>query len=142
MIIPLDNKAERPILLLDEIFEGCTALLDTGALIPMWTKSPEAFTTLYPDAKIKQKKARFSGFGGETVGQLYQIDFQLRDLFYPQMHIMVCQDDNIPGYFLFSATMFSKMNYTIDNLSYELKICPHDNQKCFNLVVGDSVLSH
>lgn len=30
--------ANRPIIELNEIFKGCTALLDTGAILPVWTK--------------------------------------------------------------------------------------------------------
>lgn len=33
----LEVSADRPILRLDYLFSGCTALIDTGALFPVWT---------------------------------------------------------------------------------------------------------
>ena len=38
-IFDLEVSADRPILRLDDLFPGCTALIDTGALFPVWTKS-------------------------------------------------------------------------------------------------------
>lgn len=35
----LEPNVNRPIIRLDNIFKGCTALLDTGAVFPVWTKS-------------------------------------------------------------------------------------------------------
>lgn len=35
----LEVSADRPILRLDHLFPGCTALIDTGALFPVWTKT-------------------------------------------------------------------------------------------------------
>ncbi|MBO5353955.1 MAG: hypothetical protein J6A77_11735 [Lachnospiraceae bacterium] len=45
-IYHLQADANRPIIHLDEIFPGCTALIDTGAIIPVWTKNVELLKVL------------------------------------------------------------------------------------------------
>lgn len=36
MTFPLDNAAQKPMIALGN-FPGCTALIDTGAMLPMWS---------------------------------------------------------------------------------------------------------
>lgn len=141
MVFNLDNTVERPLLYLNEIFDGCTGLLDTGALIPMWTKSLDLFLKVFPLATLVRKDSIFSGFGGSAYGDLYRIDFQLGEMIFPNMPIVVYPDENIPGFLLLSATMFSKTDYAIKNSSNTLSIELLDNQRCFNLVIGDEVLA-
>ena len=45
--IPLDKNVKRPVICLDEMFPGCTALIDTGALIPVWTKDVKVWYSYY-----------------------------------------------------------------------------------------------
>lgn len=141
MKVNLDASFDRPVIVLDDFFMGCSGLIDTGALFPIWTKGIDFFKTVFPDAILVKKDREFSGFGGKTKGDLYKIDFVLKDFIYPQMPIIVCQNDEIPGYFLFSATMFSKMDYSIKNSTKEFFLEPIDNQKCFNVTIGDNVLA-
>lgn len=67
-IFDLEVSADRPILRLDDLFPGCTALIDTGALFPVWTKSRELLEAL--GAKIVKRNISFSGFGGDTCGDI------------------------------------------------------------------------
>lgn len=60
----LDVSASRPVLRLDHLFPGCTALIDTGALFPVWTKNRDLLEAL--GAKICKRNVLFSGFGGNV----------------------------------------------------------------------------
>lgn len=44
--LDLEEYTNRPIIKLDNIFPGCNALLDTGALFPLWTKDVELLKSL------------------------------------------------------------------------------------------------
>lgn len=136
LIYNLEEYANRPIIRLDTIFRGCTALLDTGALFPLWTKSPHLLVQM--GAKLLMKNVGFSGFGGKTYGDLYTITLNMGEIIFPNMHIMVSPDDTIPGYFIFSATMFQKMIYTIDNVSKKLIVVTPDNQLCYHVSIIDN----
>lgn len=56
----LEPNVNRPIIRLDNIFKGCTALLDTGAVFPVWTKSVVLLRQL--GAILYKKNLTFSGF--------------------------------------------------------------------------------
>lgn len=128
--------ANRPIIELNEIFKGCTALLDTGAIIPVWTKKDDLLEAL--GATLDKKNVSFSGFGGKTIGDLYKIDLRLGKIMYPRLPIVVHEDNKIPGYFIFSATMFKGMIYTIDDITKKFIVILTDNQICHNIKVVDS----
>lgn len=135
LIYNLEEYANRPIIRLDTIFRGCTALLDTGALFPLWTKDTRLLVQM--GAKLLRKNVAFSGFGGKACGDIYTITLNMGEILFPNMHIMAAPDDRIPGYFIFSATMFQKMIYTIDNPSKKLIVVTPDNQLCYNVSVID-----
>ena len=97
MIYRLEDKANRPIIKLDQLFPGCTALLDTGAIIPVLDK-----------------------------------------IIFPDLPIIVHNNDNIPGYFIFSATMFKNMIYTINDITKQFIVVYPDNQVCQHIKIIDS----
>lgn len=136
VIYNLEKGTNRPIIKLDDIFPGCTALLDTGAIIPVWTKDTELLKKL--GAVLHAKDVKFSGFGGETKGDLYKMNLKLGNIIYPGLPIVVHNDDEIPGYFIFSATMFKDMIYTIDDIAKKIILIFKDNQVCRNLSVVDT----
>ncbi|MCR5323396.1 MAG: hypothetical protein K6E85_09025 [Lachnospiraceae bacterium] len=131
----LDTAADRPILKLDHIFKGCTALLDTGAVFPVWTKNKKLLEAI--GGKSTGKQVTFGGFGGNANGEIYTINLSLDSVIYPNMHIIACENNDIPGFFLFSATMFAKMQYTVDNITKEFRLDTNDNQHCYNLKITD-----
>lgn len=77
LTLKLDASARRPVVKLDW-FNGCRALLDTGALFPVWTANGNSLQQL--GAKLIKEKVNFGGFGGDAEGSLYRIDFQLGGL--------------------------------------------------------------
>lgn len=134
-IFTLQPGTNRPIIKLDDIFPGCTALIDTGAVFPVWTKDFKLLEGL--GAKLYKRDIPFGGFGGITKGDVYKFTLTLGNIVFPEMQIMACHNDNIPGFFLFSATMFNKLNYTIDNQNKKLILSTWDNQCSFNLTIID-----
>lgn len=140
---PLDPDVKRPLILLDELFRNCTALIDTGALIPVWTKQPEILRLL--GAELERSGVSFGGFGGSATGDLYRIDLKLGQIIYPSMPIVASFNEQIPGYFIFSATMFSEMDYTVSNSEKIFTIETHTDKTQYRLIVdtdkGTYVLS-
>lgn len=53
------------------------------------------------------------------------------------MHIMARENNDIPGYFIFSATMFKNTVYTINDIEKKFIIVAKDHQICRNIVVKD-----
>jgi hypothetical protein len=127
--------SDRPIVKLDYIFNGCTALIDTGALFPVWTKDTKLLEQL--GAKLVKKDVGFNGFGGKAIGDLYEITIKIGALIFPYMNIIACKNEDIPGFFIFSATMFKNAIYTIDDINKKFIIRTVDNQICRNLKIRD-----
>ena len=61
----LDATQQRPVVSLKNL----TALLDTGAYIPVWTDDEEVLVSEL-GAKLIKKDVPFTGFGGTTCGNL------------------------------------------------------------------------
>lgn len=135
-IFRLDPDVRRPVILLDEIFKGCSALIDTGALIPVWTKDATVLEAL--GAILEKRNVEFGGFGGTAYGDLYRMDLRLGQIIYPSMPIVASSNEQIPGYFLFTATMFSEMEYTVSNKNKQFIVETTENQVCYNLVIDSS----
>ena len=96
-------------------WHGLNALLDTGALFPVWT-APE---TILPGlgGVLLQKNVMFGGFGGKTQGNLYQLNqVAIGKLIFPELAVISCNDlKNVPYHILLSATMFRHLRYEIDD---------------------------
>ena len=129
MTIQLDKKARRPIAEIDW-FEGCRALIDTGALFPIWNKSEDQLVKKL-GAKLVRKGVTFRGFGGETQGNLYRVDFMLNNLIYREMPIIANRIQGTNWSMLLSATMFDGM------INKKLNIDVKDNQPVRLLRLSD-----
>ncbi len=132
--IALDQSARRPIARLDW-FSGCRALIDTGALFPVWTKSESLLRKL--GGRLETSNVSFSGFGGKTNGQLYRINFHLNGLLYIDMPVVVKPMNDLNCHIILSATMFENMVYTIDTINKHLSIDTKDNQIVRILRISD-----
>ena len=133
-VLQLDKNDQRPVVYTEQ-FHGCTALLDTGALFPVWTASEDALKEL--GGKLVKDDISFTGFGGSVNAKLYELTVSLEKIIYPNMHLIYCEDDNIPGYLLISATMFNGMLYTIDTENHVVRIDTRSNQVAYNLKIED-----
>jgi hypothetical protein len=130
----LDKTSQRPVIFTNQ-FPGCRALLDTGASFPVWTDKEETLIAL--GGKFIKDNMSFSGFGGAVNAKLYELTVYVGDIIFPHMSLLFSQNDAIPGYFLFSATMFHNMIYTINNVNHTLEIDTQSNQTAYNLKIID-----
>lgn len=135
MTIQLDEEARRPIAQIDW-FEGCRALIDTGALFPVWDKSEDTLVKKL-GAELIRRDVTFKGFGGETQGNLYRVNFILNNLHYINMPIIANRIQGANWSMLLSATMFDGMSYEIDTINKKLNIDVKDNQPVRILRLSD-----
>ncbi len=114
----LDNTRQRPVVILNN---GLTALLDTGAYIPVWTDD-EAILISELGAELVRKDVPLSGFGGCTKGNMYKVNIDIGGIIYPDMHLIANNDINATFNLILSATMFAGLIYQIDTVNHMLNI--------------------
>jgi hypothetical protein len=124
--LSLVDDTIRPVIRLKE-WNNVRALLDTGALYPIWVASESAlikYGGIYTGETV-----RFGGFGGMTEGKLYEITVTIGELVFPRMSIILCNDIKNPPYqLLLSAYLFKDLIYTIDDKNHCLIINTLDNE--------------
>ena len=135
MTLELDSAYQRPVVTLDS-FYGLDAMIDTGAVYPVWMNGEESLRKL--GAAEVMDSIEFGGLGGMTKGALYEIPlFQLGDLIYPRMRI-IAHRSSFPVPILLPATMFNDLIYEIDNKHHRLNITvPDDESISRNLTIKD-----
>ena len=130
MTLKLDSLQQRPVVI---VGNGMTALLDTGAYIPVWTDD-ESILVEKLGAEMVAERVSFTGFGGRATGNLYKVTLQLGDLIYPNMIIISNDDLEVPFNMILSATMFQNLIYEIDDRNHRLNITiPDEESKVRNL---------
>ena len=112
------------------------AMLDTGALFPMWVTDEDILINL--GSVLVKKDVEISGIGGKAKGNLYKMDsIEVGDLVYPGFYIVACKMD-LPCHILLSATMFQNLIYEIDDKNHKLNISiPDDESIVRNLKIED-----
>ena len=133
MTLELIEKYQRPVVRLNK-FHNIYAMIDTGAVYPVWMSGEERLRRL--GAVKKKDSGPFGGLGGMTNGALYEIPaLQLGDLIYPNMSIIAHRSD-FPVPLLLPATMFNNLIYEINNKTHHLNITvPDDESISRNLVI-------
>ena len=133
--LDLIENIQRPVAKLSD-WHQFNAMLDTGALFPVWVDEERALEKL--GAELIKEKVSFGGFGGEAVGSLYRLPlFKFGELLYPQMPIIACKVET-PCHVILSASMFSSLRYEIDDENHKLNITVPDSQSCVrNLKIWD-----
>lgn len=81
ILLELDKSNPRPVVLLKD---DLTALLDTGAFVPVWTAKEEDLRSIQ-GVKFIKADVPFPGFGGTTRGNLYQMTLQIGNMVYPNI---------------------------------------------------------
>lgn len=134
----MNIKYQRPIIELKS-WHNFEALLDTGAFLPIWTAEEEILNDL--GGRILRKNVFFSGFGGRTKGNLYEVQkIVIGDLIFPNIHIVACKDlQDVPFQLILSATMFQNLIYGIDGKNHRFNVTiPDDESNIRNLRIEDS----
>ena len=124
MTLDLDESQQRPIIMLGN---GLDALLDTGALIPVWV-GEESVLTRGLKAQLVKRTVPFFGFGGKTYGNLYKVTIQVGELLDPDMHVIACNEWNASFHMILSATMFSNLIYEIDEYNHKFNVTVPDSE--------------
>lgn len=113
--------------------------MDTGAFFPIWTAEEGMLHDL--GGKIVKQDVSFSGFGGTTKGNLYELQkLIIGDLIFPNTHIVACKDlKDVPFQLILSATMFYGLIYEIDTRHYKFNITiPEHESNVRNPRIEDS----
>lgn len=137
-IMSLNERHQRPIVELSS-WHMIETMLDTGAVMPVWTKSEQILVAW--GGKLRMKDVSFGGFGGEAKGNLYTLpSVPIGDLVYLNLPVIASNDlGNVPFYMILSATMFEGLIYEIDNKNHKLTVMIPDGERIErHLVVTDS----
>ncbi len=134
-VLNLDKRQQRPVILLD----GLSALLDTGAYVPVWIADERVLRDALKAVLVK-RDVTFSGFGGDTTGNLYRVPtFTLGSLIFSNMHIIASPMNEKSFSLILSATMFSGLSYEINDKTHKFTVTvPSDESYVRNLVIKDS----
>lgn len=133
--LPLDRKRQRPTMFLER-FYNLEVMLDTGAVLPVWTEEEKLLKGIGAELLIANQP--FGGFGGITIGSLYRMPFfRCGDLVYPNMPIIASRS-NLPCHMILSATMFNNLIYKVDNCHHMFNVSVPDTESVVrNLRVED-----
>lgn len=135
--LELNDEMQRPVVYLEN-WHGLNALLDTGAIFPIWTVDEGILIEL--GGKSVKRDVNFAGFGGEAIGNLYQIPYiTVGRLTFPRMHIIAYKlKEDVPYHIILSATMFRHLRYEIDDKKHCLNVSIPDGEGLVrNLVIED-----
>ena len=124
MTLKLDIDQQRPVVI---VGENMTALLDTGAYIPVWTDE-ESILSEKLGAELVAEGVTFTGFGGETSGNLYKVTLQVGELVYPNMSIVANAELDTPFNLILSATMFQSLIYEVDDKNHRFNVTVPDGE--------------
>ena len=107
-------------------FYDYNAMLDTGALFPVWVEEENILNELGVTAINNQ--VEFGGFGGKAQGKLYKLPFvRVGELVFPELHIITCRMD-LPCQMILSATMFRNLIYEIDDYHHRFNVMIPDTE--------------
>ena len=110
-VLDITLSVGRPTIVLDS---GYTAMIDTGASVPVWTDEPDILVKTYKGVREKEN-CGCKWFGGKTHGDLYRIPcFKLGNIEYPQFPVLVIQNSEFPTTFIIPALAFAKLRVEFD----------------------------
>lgn len=123
--LPLRDDVQRPTAKLENFFH-LHALIDTGALLPVWVRDEVELKAI--GGVLVASNQPFGGFGGMTKGTLYRIPiFRCGDLLFPDFPIIASHAD-LPCQIILSATMFSGLIYEIDDCHHQMNVTIPDKE--------------
>ena len=122
--IPLISDYTRPVIELYKL----PALIDTGALIPVFSIFPSTLEK-YFDIKLIFPDEHITGFGGEEKGAVYSIsNFKVGELIFKDFEIFVPKKPHLQFPFLLSANLFHGLIYEIDTINQKFTVRMKEEQ--------------
>ena len=130
--LKLVEDQDNPVIILDS-FHNATALIDTGAKIPVWLEDEKDIQAA--GGILKQSNIRIKGLSQKvSTGNLYTLsNFQIGKIIYTKLDIVVLPDKNTTYNILLSATMFRGMIYEIDDINHRFNVNASDSDTVRNL---------
>ena len=125
----------RPVITVNCGGEEYPALIDTGAVVPVFTFGQEKIAEI--GGRSLYRTTSFGGFGGLCRGELYRVDIDLGVLKYVDLPIICAHNANMPFAFIFPATMFTGFSYTIDDAARTLTVDTRTNETDLRLRIYD-----
>lgn len=131
-----DDSFIRPVISIDKVFDGCKAMIDTGALFPVWTASEESLKAVgaKPDSNLPSHT--ISGIGGNAKGNIYKLSLDLNGIHYIDLPIIAIKLNMCRFHMLLPSTMFKGMDVNIDYGNSTIEIDTRSNQVAYNLHYG------
>lgn len=111
-------------------------MIDTGAVIPVWTAA-ESMLEVLEGVRATGWRGTFGGFGGPCEGNIYEITLDFDGLYYIDLPILASRMQNTPWHIILPATLFDHMIYTIDNIRRMAIFEVPDNQLVRHLKYHD-----
>lgn len=131
------NDYIRPVIKVDGIYRNCHALIDSGAVVPVWTKSSELLRRL--GATKLKGSFELHGFGGDGENcEAYRLTVILGNIMYPNLTFVVSSKVKGKISMVLPATMFNKFDCNIDFINSRFTIRNLSNQMVYNYVITDS----
>lgn len=94
-----------------------TSLLDTGALLNVYTGNAKEFLLTFPDAVLADKKTFIGGFGGNksTLCDIYIVpELVIGDIVIHNLPVAIQPNDNIHSDLILASCIFQKWKFSID----------------------------
>lgn len=133
----LDKKNQGPVVVLKN---GLTALLDTGAYIPVWTDDEDILIS-FLWAEFIRNKVQMSGFGGVTYGNLYKVNIDAGGILYPNMHIIAKNDIDASFFWSFERGKLIAPCFFSNFIHIVLHFCL-SFKTCFLSFTSESIFRH
>ena len=124
---------DTPVIEIPEM-KNATALVDSGARIPVWHGREEDLVAF--GAEIKQKDIHVKGLcGGDNKGNLYKLtNFQLGKLLFVELDIAVLPDMAASYNMILSSSMFRHTIYEIDDINHRFNVSVEENDYVRRLI--------
>ena len=122
--LPLLADYRRPIVELD----GIRTLIDTGAIIPVFSMPGRVVEKMLGGEKILSHKA-FGGFGGSCYGDVYALkNFCFGKLVFRRFEVFVPEDNLLTFPYLLPATAFWGLVYAFDTKAAQMVVTVPDDE--------------
>lgn len=133
LVYGFDNTLSRPIIELDSVFPGCRALIDTGALFPVWAAPETILLKLGATRDAKMPESSIGGFGGDSLGNIYRMTLEMKGIYFIEMPFIAVEMPKSKFHIVLPATMFFGMNLNIDFATHTITIDTNSNQVSYNM---------
>lgn len=125
----------RPVFRLPVGGRSLTVLFDTGAQVPVFIGTQERLEEM--GGRLEMPDVAFVRFGGSCPGNSYRLDLDMAGFIFYDLLVMQTTHIMMPLDFIFSAGMFSRFSYTIDNRQKIMNINTYEMRDMTRMTLTD-----